>query len=295
MVSKRQVEKGAVIITGASTGIGHATALLLDQEGYQVFAGVRREQDAIRLQKKSSGHLKPIILDITVVDHILAAKKLIEESGFELTGLINNAGIAQPGPLEITPIEFIRHQLEVNLTCHIEMIQTFLPLLRQAGGRIINVGSANGRVAFPFFGAYAASKFGMEGLTDSLRRELRAWKIHVSLIEPGVVEAAIWDHAKNSYEKMRSSLSEEGVDLYGDKMEKMTRFMLEKGRGNAIKPEKLAEVILSAMQAKKPKARYRRGPGSGMAVIGACLPDPLLDWILERAIDGRLPSKLIGW
>ena len=177
----------SVVVTGASSGIGEACALRLDKLGFRVFAGVRREADSEALKRKASDRLIPIFLDITEASSIAAAVDVVAAAVGEagLSGLVNNAGVVIAGPLEFLPLDQICKQFEVNVIGQITVTQAFLPLVRQGHGRLVNIGSLAGRVAMPFIGAYSASKFAMEALTDALRVELRPWKIRVSLIEIG--------------------------------------------------------------------------------------------------------------
>src|SRR4051812_39464080 len=178
----------AVVVTGASTGIGEAIARRMDA-GFRVFAGVRKEEDAERL-RAAGANIEPVLLDVTDQASIDAAaatvKAAVRDQG--LAGLVNNAGIAVSAPLEFLPVDELRNQLEVNVVGQVAVTQAFLSDIRTAKGRIINIGSIGGKVAFPLAGAYAASKFAMEAITDSLRRELRPWGIEVSIVEPGGVK-----------------------------------------------------------------------------------------------------------
>jgi len=191
--------RGAILITGTSTGIGHATAILLDRAGYTVFAGVRKVQDAARLRSEASALLCPVILDITDQAQIDTALAFIRERlGSEggLQGLVNNAGRGEAGPMELIAIDRLRYQLEVNLVGHVALIQACLPLIRRGHGRIINIGSAAADFPMPFLGAYAASKSAMFITSTVLRRELRWWGIPVSIIQTGFVHSAIWNDAE---------------------------------------------------------------------------------------------------
>src|SRR3990167_8889469 len=239
-------ERGRVLITGTSTGIGRACAVLLDRQGYRVFAGVRRVQDAESLRKEASERLVPVMLDITDARQIAEARTQVEasvepESG--LTGLLNCAGIMVAGALESLPLDRLRWQLEGNLIGQVAVTQAFLPLIRQGHGRIINIGSGNGRFAFPFMGAYAASKFGLEAVTDAFRRELRPWRIPVSIIDPGTVETAIWDSGKAAMDALHAQLPPPARQLYEEEFSAMMELMLDKGRGSASSPETLAELV----------------------------------------------------
>src|SRR5262245_29141737 len=179
--------RGVVIVTGASTGIGEATALHLRELGYDVRAGVRKDEDFERLGGLG---LTPLHLDVIDAGSIAAARSEVGDG--PLAGLVNNAGVAVAGPLEFIPIDRLREQLEVNLIGQIAVTQAFLSGLRAGRGRIVNVSSIGGRVALPFLGPYAASKFGLEGVSDSLRRELRPQGVEVILVEPGGVKTPIW-------------------------------------------------------------------------------------------------------
>jgi NAD(P)-dependent dehydrogenase (short-subunit alcohol dehydrogenase family) len=168
-------DKGAVVITGASTGIGEACALHLDKLGYRVFAGIRKATDGESLRRRASARLVPLRLDISDETEVgLAARNVVEALGDGgLAGLVNNAGIVVGGMLEFLPLDALRRQLEVNVVSQIAVTQAFLPSLRKARGRMVNIGSVSGLISSPFSGAYAASKFALEALTDSLRMELR--------------------------------------------------------------------------------------------------------------------------
>lgn len=297
-MSSNTPDKGAVLITGTSSGIGRATALLLDQSGYQVFAGVRKEADAQSLRAEAKGKLHPLILDITIPEQIAAAvaevrRILGPDRG--LKGLVNNAGVCEPGPLESIAMARFRRQMEVNVTCHLEVIQAFLPMIRQETGRIINVASAIARAPLPCFGAYVASKCAMEGLSDVLRRELKRWNIHVVVIEPGTVEAAIWDETADSPEKAEGGAANaELVKLY-DELSQQVYDVMQQGRKVAADPAALAQTIKKALEARWPKARYQRGPGAKMAVLGSNAPALITDWVIDNVLRKRLPTKMMGW
>ena len=180
----------SVVITGASTGIGAACALHLDQWGWRVFAGVRKQGDAEALRAQGSARLTPVSLDVTDTVSISTAASAVAGAvgAAGLAGLVNNAGIVVPGPIELLPLSDLRRQLEINVVGQVAVTQAFLPLIRAGRGRIVNMGSIAGRMATPFTGAYGASKFALEALTDALRLELQPWGISVSIIEPGAVD-----------------------------------------------------------------------------------------------------------
>jgi len=291
-------DRAAVLITGTSSGIGRATALLLDEAGYLVFAGVRKEADAESLRSQATSRLQCVILDICKPDHIQDAVRRIDEAispGRGLTALINNAGIAEPGPLEYISMDRFRKQMEVNVTCHLEVIQAFMPLIRRGPGRIINVASAIARSPLPCFGAYVASKCAMEGLSDVLRRELSRWDIPVSVVEPGTVEAAIWDNTPSTPDALpEARLRPELIEMYRELNQEMYD-MMQRGRKVAAKPVSVARVIKKAIESKRPRARYQTGPGAKMAVLGSRTPEFITDWIIDNVVRKRFPTKLIGW
>jgi NAD(P)-dependent dehydrogenase (short-subunit alcohol dehydrogenase family) len=186
----------SALITGASTGIGRATALRLDAAGWKVFAGVRKQEDGQSLAAESSS-LVPLMLDVTDAAQIEAAAAQIEaeQGDLGLDGLVNNAGIGVPGPLETLPMEDFRRQVEVNMIAHVAVTKAMLPAIRRAPGRIVFISSIGGRIAFPMNGAYHAAKFGIEAVGDVLRQELRPWGISVSIVEPGSIATPIWERS----------------------------------------------------------------------------------------------------
>ena len=249
----------AVVITGASTGIGRASALELDSRGFQVFAGVRRDQDAQDLRAERSS-IEPVRIDVTDAASIEAAREHVAGTVGEqgLAGLVNNAGIAVPGPLEHLPLEEIRRQLEVNVLGQIAVTQAFLPLLRTARGRVVNIGSIGGRVALPLLGPYAASKHAMEGISDSLRRELRPWGIEVSLVRPGPIATEIWERGNASADDLLERMPEAEAE-YGPAIARARKFAAERTR-QAVPPSAVAEVVAHALTARRPRSLYLVGP-----------------------------------
>jgi NAD(P)-dependent dehydrogenase (short-subunit alcohol dehydrogenase family) len=211
-------DRGAVVVTGTSTGIGAACALRLADAGFSVFAGVRDEADAKALEHRTSGTITPLRMDIVDADMVAMAAesvaKVVGERG--IAGLVNNAGIVRPGPLEFQPIDDFRAQLEVNLFGHLRVTQAFLPVIRRGHGRLVNVGSVGGRLVLPLHGAYSASKFGMEAMTDAFRLELRQWNIRVSLVDPGGSATAIFGKTLAAMDQMEDALHDRGIHLYDD-------------------------------------------------------------------------------
>ena len=276
MVSDRQ---RAVVVTGASSGIGEACALRLDGLGFRVFAGVRRQQDSDALRRKASERLAPVMLDVTDPLSVQSASDSVAAAtgGVGLAGLVNNAGTAVAAPLEFLPLGELRRQLEVNVVGQIAVTQAFLPLLRQGSGRIVNIGSVSGRIASPLLGAYTASKFAMEGLTDTLRRELSPWGVAVSIVEPGRIATPIWEKSLKVADELLAALPRRALELYGPAIEEVRRGALEAARWGAP-PEKVARAVEHALTAKRPRTRYPVGPDARLgALLVRLLPDPVLD------------------
>ncbi|MFN6517661.1 MAG: SDR family oxidoreductase [Nostoc sp. CreGUA01] len=274
--------QGTVLITGASTGIGQACALLLDRLGFSVFAGVRQDIDAQTLQQKASSRLIPIFLDVTDAESIASVVDRLTNTVGDvgILGLVNNAGIAVPGPLELLPVAEFQHQMNVNVTGQLAVTQAFLGLLRQGRGRIVNMGSIAGRSPTPFLGAYNASKFALEALTDVMRMELKPWGISVSIIEPGSIATPIWNKSLTQAEIGQDSLSESALNLYGQAMNTVRQKMqLIASRG--ISADIVAQAVVHALTAKQPKTRYLIGQDAKIqAVLKHILPDRLHDRLI---------------
>jgi NAD(P)-dependent dehydrogenase (short-subunit alcohol dehydrogenase family) len=274
----------SVLVTGASTGIGRATALRLDRAGWRVFAGVRRDDDAMSLREAGSQRISPLMLDITDASQISAVAGLVGEAVGEagLDGLVNNAGIAVPGPLETLPIDDFRRQVEVNLTAHVAVTQAMLPAIRRAQGRIVFITSIGGLMAFPMFGAYHAAKFGLEAVGDVFRQELRPWGISVSIVEPGSIATPIWERGAQEVDAIAGRAGDGHADLYGEAIEagkEIARTTGERG----IPPEKAAATIERALSAHRPRIRYLVGADArGQAFAAKFLPDRIVDRIVAR-------------
>jgi NAD(P)-dependent dehydrogenase (short-subunit alcohol dehydrogenase family) len=205
---------------------------------------------------------------------------VVGETG--LLGLVNNAGIAVGGPLEFLPIAEIRQQFEVNVIGQIAVTQAFLSLLRQGQGRIINMSSISGRVATPFLGPYAASKFALEALTDALRLELQPWGIKVISIQPGSIATPIWDKSITKGDEIVSSLATQAKTLYGSTLTLVRQALVATGR-RGIPAEEVAKVVAQALLDKRPKTRYLVGRDAKQgALLAKLLPDPWRDWLILR-------------
>ena len=275
----------SALVTGASTGIGRATALRLDAGGWRVFAGVRREEDADSLREAGSDRLTPLMLDVTDAEQLVAAAQRIggEVGASGLDGLVNNAGIAVPGPLETLPIDDFRRQIEVNLTAQVAVTQALLPAIRVARGRVVFITSIGGLMAFPMFGAYHAAKFGLEAVGDVFRQELRPWGISVSVVEPGSIATPIWDRGQREVDAIASRAGDGHTDLYGGAIEAYREVARRTGE-RGIPPEKVAARIEHALSARRPRIRYLVGADArGQALATRLLPDRLVDWLVARA------------
>jgi NAD(P)-dependent dehydrogenase (short-subunit alcohol dehydrogenase family) len=284
-------DRGTVVITGSSTGIGAACAIRLADEGFAVFAGVRREADAEALRQQTSGALTPLLIDVTSAAMIDAAREKIEAAVGDrgLAGLVNNAGVVRPGPLEFQPMEDVREQLEVNLFGHLAVTQSFLPLIRRGRGRVVNVGSIGGRLVLPLHGAYSASKFAIEAVSDALRLELRQWGIDVCLVDPGGSRSAIFDKTLTAMDEMAEGLHGREIDLYDAQIEAITA-LVKKTADDAAPAEDVADAVARALTARRPRTRYLAGKGAkAVGLIARTLPDRLKDLTVARL--ARLPDS----
>ncbi|MGP6159740.1 MAG: SDR family oxidoreductase [Vulcanimicrobiaceae bacterium] len=277
--------RSAVLVSGASSGIGLATTLRLAQRGTLVFAGVRTREDAETLERDGGGAVKPVLLDVTDPDSILRARARIEmQREARLDGVVNNAGIAVAGPLEFLPLDELRRQFDVNYFGTIAVVQAFLPLLRGSRGRIVNISSVGGRISMPFLGAYASSKFALEAASDALRVELRPFGIAVSLIEPGAVRTPIWERSAQASLRILDNLPAAARRVYEAPVHSLVRIGQRTGR-EGIAPERVALAIERALYSKRPRARYVVGFDARVRLLLARLPDALRDRILLAALD----------
>jgi NAD(P)-dependent dehydrogenase (short-subunit alcohol dehydrogenase family) len=267
-----------VVVTGVSTGIGCGTTKVLISKGFRVFGSVRKPADAERLQKEFGDGFVPLMMDVTDAEAVhQAAEKVGSMIGDRnLVGLVNNAGIVVSGPLlHLRPSEY-RRQLEVNMVSPLVVIQAFAPLLgtdkkRQGpAGRIVNITSSVAKVAIPLLGAYSASKFGLEGMSDALRRELILFGIDVVIIEPGTVNTAMYDKGE------KEDLSEFKQTGYWEAVQNFQKFIVTEARTHGLSPERLGEAVHVALTTEKPKARY------------AVIPQRLKNWILPRLLPARM-------
>ena len=271
----------SVLITGASRGIGRATAIRLAKDGWTVHAGVRSEADGAGLAAEAGTNLVPVVLDVTDPAHLAA---LPGQLGGSLDAVVNNAGFALDGPVETLSLDDLRRQYEVNVIGHVGVTQAVLPLLRQSRGRIVFVSSLSGRLSTPLTGAYNSSKFAIEALADALRIELRRWKLKVVLVEQGPVATDMWGGALEQHEATLNALSPAHRELYGETFEK-ARKMLAFMQKQAVPVDKVSTAIEKALTARRPKARYQVDVGSKVQLLATGVtPTRMMDAILARAM-----------
>jgi len=278
----------SVVVTGVSTGIGWSITKVLIQRGFRVFGSVRKPQDAERLSKEFGEHFTPLLFDVTDEAAVQAAAERVRQQldGETLVGLVNNAGIAVPGPLIHLPTEDFRHQLDVNLVSVLIVTKAFVPLLgvnrslRGQPGRIINMSSVSGLSAAPFVGAYATSKHGLEGFSETLRRELMLYGIDVILIGPGPIATPIWDKAE------ATDISLYAQTDYVESARRAYAYMIRNGK-NGLPPEKVGEVVWQALTTRSPRVRY--------AVVGRDFLRRFLQRLLPKRFVDRIIAKNLGF
>jgi NAD(P)-dependent dehydrogenase (short-subunit alcohol dehydrogenase family) len=275
-----------VIISGASSGIGQSAARHLAQAGFRVFAGVRQAKDILAWQGQAG--ITPVLLDVTSESSLEQAchqlKNDLEQA--PKVHLVNNAGIALNGPVEGVPLSRWREQFEVNVFGLVAATQKFLPFIRKTKGRIVNISSLSGLVAVSYLGPYAASKFAVEAISDSLRREIRRFGCKVIVLQPGPVKTSIWKkHAANRASLMKD-MRPEILALYKKELESFFS-TLEHPPKNTVSAEEVARVLLQALRARKPKTRYVVGHAS------VALQTALLPFLSDRILD-RLVAKELG-
>ena len=283
----------SVVITGVSTGIGWGTTKVLARNGYRVFGSVRKQQDAERLSKEFGENFIPLLFDVTDEPAVQSAAGQVrkELNGETLFGLVNNAGIAVAAPLIHMPTDDFHHQLEVNLVSVLIVTKAFVPLLGSdrslsgRPGRIINISSVGGKQGGPFLGPYSASKHGLEGFSESLRRELMLYGIDVIIIGPGAVATPIWDKAEDT------DISPYAGTEYVEAARRLQKYMVDGGR-KGYPPEKVGEVVLHALTASNPRVRYAVIPGNPLSrLVQQLLPKRVVDRIIAKNLGFVQKSK----
>jgi NAD(P)-dependent dehydrogenase (short-subunit alcohol dehydrogenase family) len=266
--------KGTVVISGASTGIGRACAVRFASLGFRVIAGVRSQATGEALAASAPG-VEAMLLDVTDAGAIQSVAEALD--GEPLSGLINNAGIAAAGPLELLPVDAWRKLFEVNVIGLAAVTKAFLPHLRRGKGRIVNVGSIAGRSALPGSSAYDSSKFAVEAMTDALRMELHPFGIRVAVIEPGAVATGIWEKSVRELDKLEGP--QDRRDLYRRLIARIREEMIASS-GKALPPEAVVMRIEHAMIARSPKTRYVVGSDARFWLLLNLLPDTWRDRII---------------
>jgi NAD(P)-dependent dehydrogenase (short-subunit alcohol dehydrogenase family) len=271
-----------VVVTGASTGIGYAIAAVLGKRGIEVFGSVRKQPDGERLQRELGKTFTPLLMDVTDDQAVKAAAGVVAEklAGRTLFGLVNNAGIAGGGPLLHQKIEDFRQTLEVNLLGPFRVTQAFAPLLgadRRTGkpGRIIQISSVGGQLGFPFLGSYVASKFALEGMSESLRRELLLYGIDVIVVGPGSVKTPMFDKAQ------QIDLSPYMATDYGPILKGFVEYMINESK-KGLPASRIGETVYKALTTRKPRVRY------------AVVPQRLKNWTLPMTLPKRMLDRMIG-
>lgn len=271
-----QITKGSILVTGASSGIGMATALELAGMGFLVFAGVLNPQEEKNLRGAGGNQpsIMPVVLDITSAESIAAARKYIEQHAGSnpLVGIVNNAGIAITGPLEYLSLDRLRLQLETNLVGHVAVTQAFLPLIRKSEGRVVNIGSMGSRLPDAFLAPYIMSKHALKAFNDSLRIELRPWRIRVSLVEPGCINTPLIGNSRNNLRKLLEDLPPEGRANYGKALEGFISLL---GSINGTEAKKVAGKIVHALTSSSPRCYYPIG----------------MDYFLRKVLYTLLPTN----
>ncbi len=285
------IERKAVLVTGASSGIGRVTARVLAQRGFRIFAGVRSAVDAQRVAAEIGPRCTPIQLDVADAASIATAADAIRVAG-GVYGLVNNAGIATLGPLECIPLDELRRQFEVNVIGAIAVSQAMLPLLRRSLGRIVNVGSVSGRFALPIAGPYAGSKAALDATTQALRMELAPFDIGVSYIEAGPHRTPIWDRSRGAADALQARLPSLAWDYYGPAITALHALMSDAER-HAADPQRVSAAIAHALEAAHPRPRYLVGVGLD-AVLLRSIPERAREWAIAKRFARAADASLRG-
>lgn len=271
--------RAGVVVTGASTGIGAAVACRLAEAGYLVFGTVRREEDANGVERHGG---VAVLLDVTDARGIASARQEIERrlGDQPLCALVNNAGVAAGGPLEHLPLDELRRVLEVNVNGLVAVTQAFLPALRRARGRVVNISSVSGRMALPFGGAYAASKFAVEAVSDVLRRELLPSGVKVIVIQPGSIATPLWDKAASvDLEPYRDT-------AYASILPRVLAEVLERGR-RGLPADAVASAVLAALSSPRPPTRVLVARRPWLVRLMRLAPDRWIDRAVEKRVWGK--------
>jgi NAD(P)-dependent dehydrogenase (short-subunit alcohol dehydrogenase family) len=281
------------VVTGASTGIGAATARELARRGFHVLAGVRRDRDADAIRGPG---IEPLIIDITDADHIGALTSRVRDDSRAVRALVNNAGIGVNAPFEAYPIDEWRRLFEVNLFGHIAVTQALLTALIRSKGRVVNVSSVGGKVAMATYGPYAGTKFALEAVSDSLRREMAPLGVDVVVVEPGAVRTEMPGRAIATANELASAMTPEQNQRYGPLVHAVTAQTASHATaGSGVPAEAAATVIAKAVTARRPRARYTVGRDAALITrLARVLPDRTLDRVIAAALRPHFPKDSGG-
>ena len=272
-----------VLITGASTGIGYECASRMSKLGWKVYAGVRKESDGKRVEEELGKNVKAVLLDVTKPADVSAFKNTLADSGQRLDGLLNNAGIAIGGPVEVLSVEEYRRSFDVNFFGQIRLIQELLPFLRESKGRIVNMSSLAGKLSQPMMSAYCSSKHALEALSDSLRMELAVFDVKVIVIEPGAIKTPIWDKGSASAKSLsesiegKVSMTAKAKELYQKQLRAIEKAIHVAGK-NGVPASMVADALEKALTADRPKTRYKVGRDSKLGILAKT-------WLSDKAMD----------
>jgi NAD(P)-dependent dehydrogenase (short-subunit alcohol dehydrogenase family) len=278
--------RSIVVVTGASTGIGAATARELARLGFHVLAGVRRDRDGDALRAPG---IEPVIIDITNPDHVQALATRLHREQRPLQALVNNAGVGVNVPVEAFMIREWRNLFDVNLFGHVAVTQALLPALLRSKGRVVNISSVGGKVAMATYGPYAATKFALEAVSDSLRRELAPFGVAVVVVEPGAVLTDMLGRAGTASQERTSAMTPEQQHRYGGLVHAIAAQAASSAR-SGLPAEAAAKVIAKAIGARKPRTRYTVGREAALLRLVRILPDRTLDHILAAALRPHFPT-----
>lgn len=288
---------GLAVITGTSSGIGRATALMLAQRGHRVIAGVRRPEDAEAIGSLHP-NIEPFFLDITNAEHRDALRQRLESEPNGLQILVNNAGVAGLGPIEVVPLERWEEVIAVNITGTIAVTQAALPALFRARGRVVNVNSPSGSIAFPMLGTYSVSKFALQGFTDTLRREGRLGGLTVTSVSPGLISTDIFGKGLEEGRELMSQVYPPELHArYGELAVGAIVAGEEAIYGGGSSPDRAADLIVLAATVRRPKTRYLQGLENQAVRVLSALPDRVADVLLAQATHAEYtppPEVLAG-
>jgi short-subunit dehydrogenase len=276
-----------VVVTGASTGIGAASARELARRGFQVLAGVRRDRDADALRAPG---IEPVILDITQPDHVAELTARVGSYACTLRALVNNAGISVNAPVEALPLDEWRRLFEVNLFGHVAVTQALLPALLRDSGRVVNISSVGGKIAMATYGPYAGTKFALEAVSDALRRELKPLGVRVVVVEPGAVRTEMADRGIATASRLAAAMPPQQRDRYGS----LVQAVIAQSASFATSGKSAADaarVIARAVTAANPRTRYTIGRDAAvLTVLSRLLPDRMLDRIIAAGLRPHYPK-----